>query len=320
VPGITVTRFCTSGLDAIGTAAARVAAGHDDLIVAGGVESMSRVPMLADKGAWFADPEVAKRTGFVHMGISADLIATLDGYTRPELDAWALRSHQRAAAAWEAGAFARGVVPVQGEDGALLLERDERIKPDVTLDDLAAKGSAMAAIAEQGGDAVALARYPQLDAVEHLHSSATAPGMVDGAGLVVVATLERGRELGLTPRARVRGYSAASVEPVVMLTAPAPATRRALGRAGMELADVDLFEINESFSATVLHAMRDLAIDEEKVNVHGGAIAMGHPLGASGAILTGTLLDALEERDAAVGVATLCAGAGLGAALAIERV
>lgn len=331
VPGLTLTRFCASGLDAIGMAAARVIAGFDGLIVAGGVESMSRVPMLADRGAWWMDPEVAERTRYVHMALSADLIASLDGHGREALDAWALRSHVRARAAWAGGHFARSVVPVRGADGEVLLSQDERVKADLSLDALAAKPPVAATLASadpagvEAGVRRILARYPELGegGLRHLHSRATAPAVVDGAALVVVGSLERGRALGLEPRARVVGYAAASVEPVIMLTATEPACRRALAQAGRRPGEVDLFEINESFSATVLRTVRALEVDAERVNVHGGAIAMGHPLGASGAILVGTLLDALDERRSVqasgLGVATLCAGAGLGTAVAIER-
>jgi acetyl-CoA C-acetyltransferase len=276
--------------------------------------------MMSDKGAWFADPDVARATGFVHMGVSADLIATLDGVTREACDAWALRSHARAAAARRDGHFACSLVPVRDESGAVVLDRDEWIREGLTAAKLAALPAVFAEAGAKGGDAVALAKYPEAGAIAHVHTVGSAPGVVDGAALVLIGNRAAGARYGLKPRARVRAYANASVEPVLMLTAPAPATRKALARAGMSVGDVDRYEMNESFSAVVLRYLRALEIDEQRVNVDGGAIALGHPLGATGAVLLGTLLDALERDDKAVGVVAMCAGAGIGAATVIERV
>jgi acetyl-CoA C-acetyltransferase len=320
VPGMTLDRFCASGLDAVNLAAAKVSSGMEDLVVAGGVESMSRVPMMSDQGAWYSDPEVARATGFVHMGVSADLIATLDGVTRAQCDAWALRSHARASAARREGHFARSLVPVRDGSGAVVLERDEWIREGLTAEKLAALPAVFAEAGRRGGDAIALGRYPEAGAIAHVHTVASAPGVVDGAALVLIGNKAAGERYGLRARARVRSYANASVEPVVMLTAPAPATRKALARAGMSIGDVDRYEMNESFSAVVLRYLRELELDADRVNVDGGAIALGHPLGATGAVLLGTLLDALERDDRAVGVVAMCAGAGLGAATVIERV
>ncbi|MGB1275783.1 MAG: acetyl-CoA C-acyltransferase, partial [Nannocystaceae bacterium] len=320
VSGATVNRFCASGLDAVANAAARVHAGIHGMAVAGGVESMSRVPMLSDDGAWFHDPEVAARTEFIHMGISADLIATQLGLTRTELDEFAVRSHRLAAAATEAGAFARSLVPVLGSDGEVVLDRDERIRPELTCEALAARGPAFAAMLHGPTKELVAAKYPELLPVAHHHHSGNGPGMVDGAALLLLGSPEAGRACGLQPRARIRGFATASVEPVLMLTAPAPATRKALAHAGLQVADIDSFEINESFSAPVIACQRALGIEMGRVNNWGGAIAMGHPLGATGAVLILTLLDRLEREDQQFGVVTMCAGAGLGAALVIERV
>lgn len=320
VSGMTLDRFCASGLDAVNLAAAKVASGMEDLVVAGGVESMSRVPMMSDQGAWFADPEVARATGFVHMGISADLIATLDGVTREQCDAWALRSHERAAAARAAGRFARSLVPVHDAGGAVLLDRDEWIREGLSAAKLAALNPAFAEAGAKGGDAVARAKYPQAGEVRHVHTVASAPGVVDGAALVLVGNRAAGEKHGLRPRARVRAFANASAEPTIMLTAPAPATRKALAKAGLGVGDVGRFEMNESFSAVVLRYLRELELDPERVNVDGGAIAMGHPLGATGAVLLGTLLDGMERDGVGVGVVAMCAGAGIGAATVIERV
>ena len=317
VPGMTVSRFCTSGLDAVSQASARVMAGMDTMVVAGGVESMSRVPMFSDRGAWFADPAVARGTRFIHMGLSADLIATRDGRSREELDAWALRSHQRAASAWQKGHFDQSVIPVR-RGGETLLARDERIRPDLTLEALAERPASFAQMGAEGGDAMLRAAYPEVSEVAHPHSSGTSPGIVDGAGLVLVGSHEAGEAMGLTPRARVLAFAQAAVEPVIMLTGPVLATRKALSRAGLELDDIALWEINESFAGPTLHVMSELGCDPDRVNVDGGAIAMGHPLGATGGILVGTLVDALERRGGGRGVVTMCGGAGVAAALVIE--
>ena len=317
VPGATVSRFCTSGLDAVTQSAARVMAGMDALIVAGGVESMSRVPMFSDKGAWFADPEVARQTRFVHMGLSADLIAARDGRSREALDAWALRSHQRAWAAWEEGRFDQSVVPVCGPDGAPLLSRDERVRPELTMEALAQRPASFAQLGQQGGDDLLRAAYPDLAEVPHLHTSGTSPGIVDGAALVVVGSRSAGEAMGLRPRARILSFAQAAVDPVLMLTGTVPATQKALARAGLSVEDIDLWEINESFSAPVLHVVDALGLDPATVNIDGGAIAMGHPLGATGAMLVGTLVDALTRRGGGRGVVSLCGGAGVASAAVI---
>jgi len=302
VPAQTVNRLCISGLEAVAIAAAKVSAGHADVVLAGGVESMSRVPMMADKGAWFADPEVATKTRFVHMGVSADIIATLDGRTREELDAVAVRSHARAS-----NARSSSIVPV-GSFAA-----DDGMKP-VTADKLAAFPPAFADFLTP---AVALA-YPGV-AVKHLHSVATSPQQADGASLVIVASLEAGKALGLTPRARVASYVALASEPVIMLTGPGPATKKALARAGRKASDVAVFEHNESFAATQLRFERDLEIDADRINPNGGALALGHPLGATGGMLVGSVIDELIARDGRTGVVAMCAGAGLAAAMVLER-
>jgi len=320
VSGATVNRFCASGLDAVANAAARVHAGIHQMAVAGGVESMSRVAMLSDNGAWFHDPEVAARTGFIHMGISADLIATKLGLTRMQLDDFAVRSHRLAAAARQAGAFAKSLVPVIGSGGEVLLGCDERIRPWLTREDLASRSPAFAPMLVGPARALVATKYPELMPVAHHHHSANGPGIVDGAALLLLGTREAGHACGLTPRARIRGFATASVEPILMLTAPAPATRKALAHAGLQLGDIDSFEINESFSAPVIACQQTLDIAMDRVNCWGGAIAMGHPLGATGAVLTLTLLDRLEREDQQFGVVTMCAGAGLGAALVLERV
>lgn len=320
VPGLTVSRLGSSGLDAIGLAAARVISGMDQLVVAGGVESMSRVPLLADRGARTSDPQVAERTSFVPMELAADLLATLDGRRRDELDLWAVRSHRRAEAAWEVGAFARSVIPVRGPDGRVLLARDEPILPALELSALAAHEPLNQGLVTEESLAVIRRRFPEVSEIQLLHTRATAPAVVDGAALVLVGNEEVGRALGLTPRARIRSYAAASVDPILMLTAPVPATEKALRLAAVEPGEVDVFEVNEAFSAPVLHYVAALGIDDARVNVHGGALAMGHPVGASGAILVGTLLDTLDEADDRLGVVALSAAAGLGAAAVLERV
>jgi acetyl-CoA C-acetyltransferase len=310
VPGTMVNRLCISGLEAVAIAAAKVAGGQCDVVLAGGVESMSRVPMMSDKGAWFADPEVAKASRFVHMGVSADLIATLDGRTREELDAVAVTSHERAARATPS------LVPVRAEDGTTLLASDDGVRAGTTLEKLAALP---VAFADYGAVSSGLVRerYPALDGVKHLHTVATSPQTADGASLVVIATLEAGRAMGLEPRARVASYVALSSEPVAMLTGPSAATRRALERAGRSLGEVAAFEHNESFAATCLRYQKDLDIDETRINPRGGAIALGHPLGATGGMLVGTLVDELSRGQ--IGVVAMCAGAGLAAAMVIER-
>ncbi len=320
VAGIHVNRFCASALDAINMAAAQIMAGQTGLMVAGGVESMSRVGMGASAGAWSSDPSVAIQSYFTPQGIGADLIATKWGFSREMLDGFAARSHQRAARAWDEGRFEKSVVPVRDILGAVLLERDEHIRPTTTVQSLAKLKPAFERVGtEMGFDAVALQRYPEVDRIIHLHHAGNSSGICDGAGGVLLGTAEAGKAIGVRPRARIRSFAAVGSEPCIMLTAPEAATRKALARAGMDPKNVDLFEINEAFASVVLLYAELLGIDQERLNVNGGAIAMGHPLGASGAIILGIVLDELERRDLSTAVVTVCAGAGLGTATVIER-
>ena len=321
VAGQTLNRFCASGLEAVNLAAAKVMNGMEDLVVAGGVECMSRVAMGSDGGAWLQDHRVIDALALVPQGIGADLIATLEGWSRAELDAYATRSHQLAAAAQADGRFARAIVPVRGEAGELLLAQDETIRPGTTVEGLASLKPAFAAMGEQMGfDARALKRYPDVAAIQHVHHAGNSSGIVDGAALVLIGSATAGAKAGLKPRARIRSMAVIGSEPTIMLTGPAPACRKALTKAGMTAVDVDRWEVNEAFAAVPLKAGRELGIDLDRVNVNGGAIAMGHPLGASGAIILGTLLDELERRNLATGCATLCVGGGMGIATVIERV
>jgi acetyl-CoA C-acetyltransferase len=320
VAGVQLDRFCGSGLEAVNQAAARIRGGWEHLILAGGVESMSRNPIGSDGGAWFLDPETALATGFVPQGISADLIATIEGFTRSDVDAFAQRSQDLAAKAWAGGHFGRSVVPVRDPNGLPILAVDEHMRPDTSLAGLAALKPSFATIGEQAGfDAVALQKFPWLEAIEHVHHAGNSSGIVDGAALVVIGSEQAGRELGLTPRARIAGAAVTGADPTLMLTGPAPATRKALRVAGVDLHDIDLFEINEAFAAVALRYVRDLGLDLERVNVNGGAIALGHPLGATGAMLLGTVLDELERRDLRRAVVTLCIGGGMGVATVLER-
>jgi acetyl-CoA C-acetyltransferase len=326
VGGVQLNRFCASGLEAVNQAAARVRSGWEGLIVAGGVESMSRVPMGSDGGAWMDDPEVTRSTGFVPQGVSADLIATIEGFSRTDVDAYAARSQQRAAAAWESGAFDRSVVPVVDVAGAVVLQRDEHMRPDTTVESLAALKPSFAGLGDRF-DGIALSKYgvgkglgPGVAAIDHVHTAGNSSGIVDGASLVIVGSEEAGRRHGLTPRARIVGAAVSGSEPTIMLTGPAPAARKALALAGLTAADLDLVEMNEAFSAAVLRFQRDLGVDDDRLNVNGGAIALGHPLGATGAMLLGTLVDELDRRQARRALATLCVGGGMGVATIIERV
>ncbi|HEU0087783.1 MAG TPA: acetyl-CoA C-acetyltransferase [Pseudonocardiaceae bacterium] len=320
VPGLQVNRFCASGLEAVNLGAMKVRSGWEDLVLTGGVESMSRVPMGSDGGALAMDPETAYAARFVPQGISADLIATLEGFTREDVDSYALESQHRAAKAWSNGYFQRSVVPVRDRNGVVILDRDEHMRPDATMEGLAALKPSFAGIGEQAGfDAVALQRYHWLERIEHLHHAGNSSGIVDGAALVAVGSEQLGRDLGLTPRARIVAGAVTGQEPTIMLTGPAPASRKALARAGMTMDQIDLVELNEAFAAVVLRFMRELDVPHEKINVNGGAIAMGHPLGATGAMILGTLIDELERRDLRYGLATLCVGGGMGIATIIER-
>ena len=321
VPGVQINRFCASGLEAVNMAAAQIMSGQADLVIGGGVESMSRVAMGSSGGAWFADPEVAFRTHYVQQGISADLIATRDGFSRDDVDAYAVESQRRAAEAWDDGRFAGSVAPVTDENGAIVLDRDEHVRPDTDMQALAALNPAFDRMGrDMGFDSVILQRYPEVERIEHVHHAGNSSGIVDGAAAVLVGSGESGAALGLKPRARVRGFGSIGSEPSIMLTGPAPVTRKVLARGGMETGDIDLYELNEAFAAVVLLYMRDLGVPHDRINVNGGAIAMGHPLGATGAMILGTLLDELERRDLETGLCTLCIGAGMGVATVIERV
>lgn len=321
VAGVQVNRFCASGLEAVNQAAARVRSGFEDLILAGGVESMSRVPMGSDGGAWAMDPATSLATSFVPQGIGADLIATLEGYDRAEVDRFAAQSHARAAAAWEAGHFGKSVIPVTDQNGLTILDRDETIRPGTSVESLSSLKPSFAAMGEQGGfDFVALEKYTQVDQINHIHHAGNSSGIVDGAALLLIGNEQAGKEMGLTPRARIISTAVIGSEPTIMLTGPAPACRKALDRVGMSASDIDLVEINEAFAAVALKLMRDMGWNEDQTNVNGGAIAMGHPLGATGAMILGTLVDELERRDLERGIATLCIGAGMGIATVVERI
>jgi acetyl-CoA C-acetyltransferase len=320
VAGVQLNRFCASGLEAVNQAAARVRSGFEDLILAGGVESMSRVPMGSDGGSWASDPATALDTSFVPQGIGADLIATIEGFSREDVDAYAVESQARAAKAQANGYFDRSVVPVKDRNGVTVLDKDEFIRPGTTVESLAGLKPSFADIGEQGGfDAVALEKYHWVEKIDHVHHAGNSSGIVDGAALVAIGNEQVGSDLGLAPRARILSVAVSGADPTIMLTGPAPASRKALAKAGLTVDDIDLFEMNEAFAAVVLRFMRDLDVPHEKVNVNGGAIAMGHPLGATGAMILGTLVDELERRDLRRGLATLCVGGGMGIATVVER-
>lgn len=321
VPGIQLNRFCGSGLEACNFASAMVMAGQAELMIGGGVESMSRVPMFAGGGAWVTDPQITLPNRIVPQGVSADLIATLHGYSRHDVDSYAAESQRRAAAAWADARFAKSVVPVKDEHGTLLLDHDEHVRGDTTVESLSQLEPSFIALGEKMGfDAMALQRYPQLAAIQHVHHAGNSSGIVDGAAAVLIGSQAMAQRLGVKPRARVRSFGVVGSEPTIMLTAPAAAAESALKRAGMSASDIDLFECNEAFAAVVLRFMEALGVPHDKVNVNGGAIAMGHPLGATGAMLVGTVLDELERRNLATGLITLCVGGGMGSVMVIERV
>jgi acetyl-CoA C-acetyltransferase len=318
--GVQLNRFCASGLEAVNTAAEKVRSGWHDLILAGGVESMSRVPMGSDGGAWAMDPETNYETQFMPQGIGADLIATIEGFSREDVDAFAVESQARASKAQANGHFARSVVPVKDRNGLTVLDHDEFIRPGTTVDALGELKPSFEMIGEMGGfDAVALQKYHTVEKIDHVHTAGNSSGIVDGAALVAIGNEQTGRDLGLTPRGRVVATAVSGADPTIMLTGPAPATRKALARAGMSIDQIDLVEINEAFAAVALRFMRDMGLPHEKVNVNGGAIAMGHPLGATGAMILGTVLDELEDRDLRYGLCTLCVGGGMGIATIVER-
>ncbi len=321
VAGVQLNRFCASGLEAVNQAAARVRSGFEALILAGGVESMSRVPMGSDGGAWAADPATALRTGFVPQGIGADLIATLEGWTREDVDAYAAESHHRAAKAWANGYFADSVVPVTDMNGITVLDHDELVRPDTSVEGLAGLKPSFADIGRDAGfDDVALEKYHWVERIDHVHHAGNSSGIVDGAAITLIGSEEIGKALDLTPRARILSVAVSGADPTIMLTGPAPASRKALAKAGLEVGDIDLWEMNEAFAAVAMRFMKDMGISHEITNVNGGAIAMGHPLGATGAMILGTLIDELQRRDLRRGLATLCVGGGMGIATVVEIV
>lgn len=318
--GVQLNRFCASGLESVNLAAAKVASGFEDLVVAGGVESMSRVPMGSDGGAWAIDPQTNFDLSFVPQGVSADLIATLEGFSRTDVDTWAARSHALAFEAQKNGFFERSVVPVVDQNGTVVLKEDETIRPESTVESLGRLKPSFQFHGDLGYDTVAIDRYPTVERIDHVHTPGNSSQIVDGAAAMLIGSQAAGRALGLTPRARIVSVAVVGTEPTIMLTGPAPSARKALDKAGLSVEDIDLFEVNEAFSSVVLKFLRDMNVPEEKVNVNGGAIALGHPLGATGCMILGTLLDELERRDLRRGLATLCVGGGMGIATIIERV
>ncbi|HEY2831216.1 MAG TPA: acetyl-CoA C-acetyltransferase [Sporichthyaceae bacterium] len=325
VAGVQINRFCASGLDAVNLAAQKVRSGMEDLVLAGGVESMSRVSMGSDGGAWAMDPETAYETYFTPQGIGADLIATLEGWTREDVDRYALLSQERAAKAQAGGHFVNSLIPVRDRNGVVLLDHDEHVRADSTLEGLGTLPASFEMIGELGGfDSVILQKYHWVEKVNHVHHAGNSSGIVDGAALVAVGTEAIGNELGLIPRARIVSTAVSGADAAIMLTGPAPATRKALLKAGLDVDDIDLFEMNEAFASVVLRFCKDMGLSqteiEEKVNVNGGAIALGHPLGATGAMLIGTIVDELHRRDARYGLVTMCVGGGMGIATVVERV
>lgn len=321
VGGVQLNRFCASGLEAVNTAAQKVASGWDDAVLAGGVESMSRVPMGSDGGALMFDPATSYDHFMVPQGISADLIATMEGFSRDDLDAYAMRSQERAAQAWSGGYFAKSVIPVRDQNGLLILDHDEHMRPETTKDGLAELKPAFEGLAAMAGfDDVALQKYHWIEKINHLHTGGNSSGIVDGAALVLLGNDKVGKAAKMTPRARIVATATTGADPTIMLTGPTPATRKVLDRAGLDIDDIDLFELNEAFASVVLKFQKDLSIADEQLNVNGGAIAMGHPLGATGAMILGTMVDELERRQAQRALITLCIGGGMGVATIIERV
>ncbi|KTQ96847.1 acetyl-CoA acetyltransferase [Aureimonas ureilytica] len=320
-PGMQISRFCASGLDAVNLGASKIAFGSDDIVIAGGVESMSRVGMGMSGGAWIMDPSVGIPAYFMPQGISADLIATKYGFTRDDVDAYAVESQRRAAQAWTEGRFSKSVVPVRDQNGLVILDRDEHMRPSTDMQSLGSLNASFAAHGEMGGyDAVAIQAHPELESVDHVHHAGNSSGIVDGAGAVLLGSKRAGETLGLKPRARIRTFANIGSDPALMLTGPVDVTKKLLERSGMALSDIDLFELNEAFAAVVLRYLQAFEIDPAIMNVNGGAIAMGHPLGATGAMILGTVLDELERQDKQTALVTLCIGAGMGTATVIERV
>ncbi|WP_159815293.1 acetyl-CoA C-acetyltransferase [Pseudomonas sp. 18058] len=319
VAGVQINRFCASGLEAVNLGAMKVRSGFEDLVVVGGVESMSRVPMGSDGGAWALDPQTNLHSHFTPQGVGADLIATLEGFSRHDVDAYALHSQQKAARARADGSFNKSLVPVQDQNGIILLDHDEFIRAESTLEGLGKLQPSFEMIGQMGFDATALRVYSHVERINHVHTPGNSSGIVDGAALMLIGSEAKGRALGLQPRARIVATAVTSTDPTIMLTGPAPATRKALAKAGLRVEDIDLFEVNEAFASVVLKFIKDMAVDPDKVNVNGGSIAMGHPLGATGCAILGTLLDELEARHLRYGLATLCVGGGMGIATIIER-
>jgi acetyl-CoA C-acetyltransferase len=320
VSGLQINRFCASGLEAVNLAAQKVGSGMEDLVLAGGVESMSRVPMGSDGTPWAMDPDTNYETGFIPQGIGADLIATLEGFSRRDVDEYAAESQARAANAWDKGYFSKSVMPVKDMNGLTVLDRDEHVRAGTTADKLAGLNPSFAMMGEMGGfDAVALQKYHWVEAIDHVHTPGNSSGIVDGATLMLVGSKEAGEKIGAKPRGRIVATAVSGADPTIMLTGPAPASRKVLARAGMKVEDIDLFEINEAFASVAMRYMKDMGISHDITNVNGGAIAMGHPLGATGAMIVGTVLDELERRDKKFGLCTLCVGAGMGIATIVER-
>jgi len=321
VPGKQLNRFCASGLEAVNTAASQIMAGQSDMAIGGGIECMSRVPMGSDSGAMHADPAIAYKTYFAPQGIGADLIATKYGFSREDVDGYAVESQKRAANAWENGYFDQSVTPIKDRLGMTLLDKDEHMRPGTSAEDLAGLKAAFVIPGQQAGfDAVAIQKYPEVEFINHVHTGGNSSGIVDGSAAVLLGNKEMGDSLGLKPRARIKGFSSVGTDPTIMLTGPAPSAEKVLKRCGMTTDDIDLFELNEAFASVVLRFMQKLDIDHDKINVNGGAIAMGHPLGATGAMILGTVLDELERRDLNTALVNLCVGGGMGTATIIERV
>jgi acetyl-CoA C-acetyltransferase len=321
VPGVQINRFCASGLDAVNFAAAEVMSGQHDMAVGGGVESMSRVGIGASGGAWPVDPAIALKSYFLPQGISADLIATKYGFSRDDVDAYAVESQQRAATAWDEGRFAKSVISVKDPNGITILAKDEHMRPQTTMQSLAQLKPSFIQMGELAGfDAVAIQAHPEIEAINHVHHAGNSSGIVDGAAAVLIGNAEAGRRAGLKPRARIKAFANIGSEPAIMLTGPLDVTKKVLRKAGMSLGDIDLFEVNEAFASVVLRFMQAFDLDNSKINVNGGAIALGHPLGATGAMILGTAIDEMERRDAATALVTLCIGIGMGTATIVERV